>query len=168
MKGYFIYFFYDHSDKLLYIGKTTNITERMKQHLSTKSIEENTWKDSINRKNIILYECLSPTDLEIYETYFINKYHPIQNRSKYYKHPPSFDLPYLKPINPFISQIEATNILLGLWQKLERAEKYAVLALTNIEGCYLSLDKEKNLYLDESKYGQIYTYVRPPTRYQQE
>ena len=134
MKGDFVYFFYDYSNTLLYVGKTSNITERMRQHLSPKNILGQPWKESLNKKNIILYKCENPTDLDIYETYFINKYKPNYNRDKCYKYQPSFDLPYLEPINPFIKAIENTNLFLSLWEKLERYEKNAFLAITNIDG----------------------------------
>lgn len=168
MKRYFVYFFYDHSNTLLYIGKTSNIAERMKVHLSPKCISDQPWKESLDRKNIILYECKSPTDLEIYETYFINKYRPIHNRGKYYKEIPSFDLPYLEPINPFLKAMELTQAFLSLWEKANRCEKDAFLIVTGIEGCYLSLDEDRNIYLDESKYGQIYTQRPKVDKYQVE
>lgn len=157
MKGYFVYCFYDHYNTLLYVGKTANITERMRHHLSLSVIKKQPWKDSLDRKNIILHECHNPTDLEIYETFFINKYRPIHNREKYYRGVPSFDLPYLEPLNPFIDKMKTTNAIMSLWEKATREEKEAVLIITGIEEYYLSLDKDRDVYLDERKYGQIYT-----------
>ena len=168
MKGNFVYFFYNHSNTLFYVGKTSNITERMKVHLSPKCIKDQPWKESLDRKNIILYECENPTDLEIYETYFINKYRPIHNRGKYYKEIPSFDLPYLEPVNPFLKVMEFTQAYLSLWKKANRSEKDAFLIVTGIKRGYLSLDNNRDIYLDESKYGQIYPCEQNFNRYQSE
>lgn len=98
MDGYFVYFFYDSENNLLYVGKTVTLKNRMRQHFSKDILEVETWRQTIDRENIVLYQCINLTDLELYETYFINKYNPIYNLDKVYNQQPSFDLPYLKPI----------------------------------------------------------------------
>lgn len=95
---YTIYFFYDTSKTLLYIGKTTNLRERIKHHLYPSVVENEPWKKEINIHDIIIYPCANKCDMDIYETYFINKYKPKYNRDKVYGVKPSFKLPYLEGI----------------------------------------------------------------------
>ena len=93
---YTVYFLYDTSKTLLYIGKTTSIRERIAQHISRPLMEKESWRKEINLDDILLYYCRNKCDMEIYETYFINKYKPKYNRDKVYGVRPSFKLPYLE------------------------------------------------------------------------
>lgn len=110
MKGFFVYCFYDSSNNLLYIGKTTQLENRMRQHFSKDSLELDKWKNMVDKKNLILHECQNPVDLDIYETFFINKYTPIYNKDKIFNSIPTFELPYLQPI-PYA--IKDREVLIG-------------------------------------------------------
>ena len=99
MKGYFVYFFYDHSNTLLYIGKSIRLLNRMRQHFSLELLIIEEWKNKVDKKNVKLYQCNNICDLDIYETYFINKYSPIYNQDKKFNCSSTFELPYLEPIN---------------------------------------------------------------------
>lgn len=94
----FVYFFYDSNNTLLYIGKTINLKNRFKQHFLTESLTNDIWKQTIDKNNITLFKCNNPTDLDVYETYFINKYNPLYNIDKVFYHLLSFELPHLDPI----------------------------------------------------------------------
>lgn len=94
----YIYIFLDNDENILYIGKTTQLRGRMIQHFYIEVVEKEIWKKQINLENIILLECKNATDLELYETYLINKYNPLHNKDKVFNNKPTFDLPYLEPI----------------------------------------------------------------------
>ena len=64
-----IYKLYNDKDNLLYIGKTKNIHQRINQHLAEKN--KISWKSTIDK--IMIAEVDSDIDLELYETYLINK-----------------------------------------------------------------------------------------------
>ena len=155
MKGCFVYFFYDQDNTLLYIGKSVNIGERMKLHFSIKNTIENPWKHSINRKSIILYQCENPTDLELYETYFINKYLPLHNRDKVYRYKSTFELPYLKPINPFDELLKNSLMILSMFSKFNEEEYQCFLKTMNLNSFYVSINDNGKIYLDKSKFGQL-------------
>lgn len=104
-----IYFFYDSEDNLLYIGKSNCFKMRMKQHFSKATIEKEPWKTEVDKNKIVLFRCENPTDLELYETYFINKYKPKYNVEKVYSYESSFDLPKLEAIKP----MEISSILIN-------------------------------------------------------
>ena len=95
---YTIYFFYDTSKKLLYIGKTTKLRERVGQHIYAPLVEKEPWKKEIDLDDILVYHCANKCDMDIYETYFINKYKPKYNKDKAYGVRASFKLPYLEGI----------------------------------------------------------------------
>lgn len=97
---YCIYFFRNREQHILYIGKTLSFKQRMSQHFAKGEIEAegNSWKKTIDKTSIQVFNCQNATDLEIYETYFINKYKPKFNKDKVYGCIPSFDLPYIEPI----------------------------------------------------------------------
>lgn len=98
MRGCYVYFFYDSDQNLLYVGKTIALKKRMGHHFCKDTLKLEIWKQTIDRFNIILHKCHNLVDLELYETYFINKYNPIYNQEKVYGQIPTFDLPYLEPI----------------------------------------------------------------------
>ncbi|MCA6430285.1 MAG: GIY-YIG nuclease family protein [Cytophagales bacterium] len=96
-----IYFFRDKKGEILYIGKTSSFKKRMAQHFNKTEIEAegNEWKSTIDKQSIQIFPTNNATDLDIYETYFINKYKPKYNKDKVYDCTPSFDLPYIEPIS---------------------------------------------------------------------
>lgn len=95
--GYYIYFFYNTEREIIYIGKTIALRKRMYQHFSKDLLEFEPWRANIDKSNILTFKCYSLTDLELYETYFINKYRPLYNKDKVYNDLPSFELPHIEP-----------------------------------------------------------------------
>lgn len=91
-----IYFFYDTNKNLLYVGKTTALPKRMSAHFSPNTVENEPWKRSVDQNTIVTFRCTTQTDLDIYETYFINKYKPLYNKDKVFYDLPTFELPELK------------------------------------------------------------------------
>jgi len=87
-----------HLKKLLYIGKTTSLRERIGQHIYPPLIEKEPWRKEINLDDILVYPCANRCDMDIYETYFINKYKPKHNKDKAYGVRASFKLPHLEGI----------------------------------------------------------------------
>lgn len=75
-----IYKLYDEEYNLLYIGKTKNINNRIGQHISDRN--KIAWKGKISK--IMIADLDSELDLEMYETYYINKLNPPYNTSKVY------------------------------------------------------------------------------------
>lgn len=121
MKGCFVYFFYDQNNTLLYIGKTTNLRNRFEQHFSKQIVDAEPWKKNVDSKKIILLSCITECDLDIYETYFINKYIPLYNKDKIFSSSLSFELPYLEPTTyqDFINRkIDKTKNLLEISNNL--------------------------------------------------
>lgn len=94
----YIYFLYDYNDNLLYIGKTVNLIQRLKCHFNKLGLKLQPWKQDVDKDKIVIYRCNNDTDLDMYETYFINKYKPKYNLEKVFLCTSSFDLPYLEPI----------------------------------------------------------------------
>lgn len=74
-----IYLFYSESGELMYIGKTTDLLNRLRIHFSSDKGTENI------RHNFKHVECLfvaDPLEMELYETYMINTLKPLLNRQK--------------------------------------------------------------------------------------
>lgn len=70
---YFVYFIYNHNDELIYIGKTNDVCERIKQHQNEKRFNES----DVKYVDIELLSSLC--DASVREIYYINKYKPILN-----------------------------------------------------------------------------------------
>lgn len=96
--NYFIYFLYDKEGDILYIGKTTKLRARIRHHLVAELVKLEPWRETVDRSNIKTIKCHNACDMELYETYFINKYKPIYNRDKVYNCLSTFDLPYIEPV----------------------------------------------------------------------
>ncbi len=73
VKEFCVYKFYNEKDNLLYVGKTTNLKNRINSH----SLDKYWWKEV---KYILYAHCNSATDMDIYEIYYINKLHPKYNK----------------------------------------------------------------------------------------
>ena len=71
MKKVGIYFLYDSNDKLIYIGKSTNLDKRIKTSCELKKAEY-----------VRIAELETRIDATIYESYYIARYKPKHN--KYY------------------------------------------------------------------------------------
>ena len=97
MNTFTVYFLYDIFNNLLYVGKTKSLRTRFHGHFNRTMIEKEPWRNEVDTDNIIIYNCLNDCDMDIYETYFINKYHPKHNKDKVFESTSSFELPYLEP-----------------------------------------------------------------------
>ncbi|OAA84703.1 GIY-YIG nuclease family protein [Clostridium ljungdahlii] len=71
---YWVYKIFDKNIVLLYVGKTTDLLNRPKAHYSDP------WGNEIDK--IVITEYKSATDMELYETYYINKLKPKYNIAK--------------------------------------------------------------------------------------
>ena len=106
-----IYYFYDKNKNLLYIGKTTALPQRMSAHFSKSVMENDSWKTEVDLTNIIIYRCPTKTDLDIYETYLINKLKPLYNKDKVFYDKSTLELPELKPTIYIYSPYKETKKL---------------------------------------------------------
>ena len=84
-KGYIVYRYLNLNGEVIYVGKTDNLKRRFNEHKS-----EDMYKECYKVEYI---ELDNPADIEIYETYYINKYKPKYNSSKVYNCKPSFFIP---------------------------------------------------------------------------
>ena len=69
----YIYKMFDKNNKIIYIGKTIDIDQRIRQHSLDKD-----WFKTVYK--IYYAECLNKTDMDIYEIYYINKLKPLHNK----------------------------------------------------------------------------------------
>ncbi len=79
---YYIYKYVE-NDKIIYIGKTINLKQRIYQHSSEKKFMKHP------NASIYFFECSSEADMTIYEIYYIYKYKPELNVT-YNQRPDSF------------------------------------------------------------------------------
>lgn len=98
MKTFTVYFLYNNSKNLLYIGKSISLKNRLMSHFSKALLELEPWRKEVDKENIVIYQCNNDADLDIYETYFINKYRPKYNKDKMFTTSTTFELPYIEPI----------------------------------------------------------------------
>lgn len=78
-RKFYIYKMYDETNELLYIGKTTNIEQRMNCHFSRDMIERQEWKNEV--AYIDYYEFKTKVDMDIMELYYIALERPKYNIS---------------------------------------------------------------------------------------
>lgn len=71
MKNYFIYIYINEQGIIEYIGKTTNLPQRIYQHTSDKLANF--------KGKIYYYRCHGITEMDSYEYFLIRKYKPIYN-----------------------------------------------------------------------------------------
>lgn len=79
-----VYFIYDKDYKLMYIGKSIHIHNRLKEHLGTNSHISDVNHNFKYFKYIEL--SVDDVDLDNYETYYINLYKPLLNTCKTYSY----------------------------------------------------------------------------------
>lgn len=78
--NFYIYRFINSAEQIVYIGKTNNIKNRIRQHFGRSGHLPKEYY-----KQVSLVECLeldNESDMNILELYFINKWKPIFNTSK--------------------------------------------------------------------------------------
>ena len=77
-KKYYVYRFLDKDFTVIYIGKTTNLHTRMKQHFGTKGHLPKDCYDNVYRVDYI--EVHTKLDMDIKELYYIGKLQPTYNK----------------------------------------------------------------------------------------
>ena len=79
---FYVYRFLDVENQIIYVGKTNNIKNRMRQHFGKNGhLPEECYEQ------VSLVECIeldSESDMSVLELYFINKWKPVYNSSKKY------------------------------------------------------------------------------------
>ncbi len=70
---YYIYKITDKNDLVLYVGQTSNIDSRIRNHLNNKYWIKQGYK-------FYIYKCFNKTDVDIYEIYYINKHKAFYNK----------------------------------------------------------------------------------------
>lgn len=99
----YIYKMFNKNDEIIYIGKTLNLKERIKQHKQEK--------DWFCEVSIIYYAvCESKTDMDIYEIYYINKCNPKYNLLNAHKEKFKYELPELRFIEYKKNQLPINTI----------------------------------------------------------
>lgn len=82
-----IYFFYSSEATLLYVGKTQDMQQRVRQHFGDKGHLKRFMHNVLTVKYIIV-DC--PMKRDIYETYAINTQRPLLNREKVWLYEPKY------------------------------------------------------------------------------
>lgn len=83
---YYVYKFLNKSEKVIYVGKTINLDQRIKSHFGSFGHLDQACYDDV--KSVCFIELESMTECTIYEIYYINKYNPMFNvRDKYNENP---------------------------------------------------------------------------------
>lgn len=77
MKKYYVYRMLS-DKKVLYVGRTVNLKNRMANHFSLKTVREQEWKDEVDSIEYIEFDMYG--DSVIYETYFIHKFKTPYNK----------------------------------------------------------------------------------------
>lgn len=77
MKKYYVYRFLNSNEKIIYVGRTVNFNNRMKQHFGDSGHLPKECYDSVRK--IEYLELNHPIDMIIYELYYISKYRPKYN-----------------------------------------------------------------------------------------
>ena len=73
-----VYFYYDENEKVIYVGKSKCLRERFLQHRQAHDVPGAKYY-----KYAVVFD---PVDMDIYETYYINRIKPPLNKSKaFYK-----------------------------------------------------------------------------------
>lgn len=91
-RKFYIYKMYDETNELLYIGKTTNIEQRMNCHFSRDITERQEWKNEV--AYIDYYEFKTKVDMDIMELYYIALERPKYNISSTDTEKPQIEIIY--------------------------------------------------------------------------
>lgn len=73
--GFYVYRMLDKNGKIIYVGQTINLKNRMSAHFS--NLDEDDWRNEV--ENVEYIELKTKTDMIIYEIYYIAKYYPKYN-----------------------------------------------------------------------------------------
>jgi hypothetical protein len=95
LQGFYVYRFIDESNCIIYIGRTTNMDNRMLyQHFTNKGhLKKECYEKT---KKVEYAKLISESEMKIYELYLINKCNPIYNSKDKNNDFFSFELPNLK------------------------------------------------------------------------
>lgn len=77
----YVYYFTDHQNHIIYVGKTGNIKNRMRTHFTKGHLPKECYQ-SVNQ--IFFAESGGQYDTEIIETILIDKYKPLYNTDKFF------------------------------------------------------------------------------------
>ena len=139
-KKYYIYKMYNNKDELLYIGKTHNLYSRMNTHFSNAILNEQPWKQKVNKIEVI--ELYNQYDIDIIEIYLIGKEKPKYNSDKVYENAsPSFNINY-KIKNKFI-----INNPLNVKFKNKKDTKKKITTLKEVYDLYNLSKQEKEIII---------------------
>lgn len=130
--NYFIYKFLNKDNEVIYVGKTNNIYARMNQHNQKKYFKN---KEVVK---VLLAQCNSPTDRDIYELYYINLYSPKYNDKQNYGIQFSFALPELE-FYEYNDNVKLKPV------KISNAIKYTRIPMVSFK--YTLLEQKILLYL---------------------
>ncbi len=126
---FYVYRFLDVENQIIYVGKTNNIKNRMRQHFGKNGhLSEECYEQ------VSLVECIeldSESDMSVLELYFINKWKPVYNSSNKYSSTMSIE-------------IDESNFC---WESLEQMEynpKGEIDALKQVTDKYKNQLKEKD------------------------
>lgn len=104
----------------MYVGKSISLKNRLVSHFSKAAIQLDPWKNQVDLEHIIIYHCNNDADLDIYETYFINKYRPKHNKDKVFISNPTFELPHLEPKTYNFSKERRESSLIPYQESLKK------------------------------------------------
>lgn len=76
-----VYFLYSKEWRLLYVGKSKNLRHRISSHLRGAGNSAEFYRQIYY---LTIYKCEDDYERELYETFSINEYKPLYNRSKSY------------------------------------------------------------------------------------
>ena len=147
-----VYFFYA-DDQLVYIGRSNNLRNRLTHHFSPNTVDYADWKCTINKISYV--ECLTDTDTEILETYFINEHKPIYNKDKMFTDKSTFsfgDFEFKTIIPITIEDPEAQNLIVDL--RLHKKINFKKICLSYIEA------KQNNNYILVNLIEQFYPDIK--------
>ena len=133
----YVYRFIDTTGKVIYIGKTINIHNRMKQHFKNGHLPLECYK-SVSRIEYQKYR--TESDSLIMETYYITKYNPRYNQLQ-----KSRDIPCIE-----FDETDS-NTLIGKGQDLQNITVKGRCKIKNSEG----VTEVQTFYIDEDQIEEI-------------
>lgn len=84
MIGYFVYFYYNKEDELLYVGQSVDVGRRWREHTEI-------WKNEVSKIGIREYP--DDASMDIFEYYYITRLSPKYNIARLHRGVTTFDIP---------------------------------------------------------------------------
>jgi predicted GIY-YIG superfamily endonuclease len=150
MKGYYIYKALDINLEVIYVGLTTNVNQRMKQHKMSSE-----WYDEADY--IFIAECDNKTSMLLYEQYYINKYNP-----KYNKKDKRYDEVKILKVNDLIfyyeykSNISIINNYYNIDYRISKLTEEVLNEKISVKNDVIVINDKD--YLEESYVDKLNTY----------